>query len=323
MVYIDFVAGAHGNYLEFVCNKFIASVKCNDSPFNELGASHNQLYYTEREFSAKHYYQLDEDISLGKVISISIVTDDLLPLSAVSFLRAGNHGIDNNELHVDTYHKLNNSDYQWVLDNLLSSYFDGQIKQSYDAVRDQSWPDVNTLEDFENLPDWIKQECSDQHNLTLLTLTEQQPDCPRYILREFFKISFKFPQSHGLMLEQQSMRYSSKQDVFYFPYNSFYDTDQFVTNIDKLSRWLGYGPVDQMGIRQLHSQFLDRQPYKDLKIESDTLLERLYNKEQFILPDLTLLSEAYISANLEIHYNKEITGRKWFKSSDDIYEYFK
>lgn len=50
MIYIDFQGGAHGNYLEFVCNKFLANVSCNESPFNTLGASHSKGYIGEKKF---------------------------------------------------------------------------------------------------------------------------------------------------------------------------------------------------------------------------------------------------------------------------------
>jgi hypothetical protein len=50
MIYIDFVGGAHGNYLEFICNKFLAGVDCNELPFNALGASHDKGYKGEKQF---------------------------------------------------------------------------------------------------------------------------------------------------------------------------------------------------------------------------------------------------------------------------------
>ena len=44
-IYIDFIGGSHGNFLEFVCNVFIAKIKtANFLPFNSAGASHNKQY---------------------------------------------------------------------------------------------------------------------------------------------------------------------------------------------------------------------------------------------------------------------------------------
>jgi hypothetical protein len=56
-VSIDFVAGSHGNFLEFVCNKFLGKLDINFSPFNAAGASHikSQSFLKNRLFVADHY----------------------------------------------------------------------------------------------------------------------------------------------------------------------------------------------------------------------------------------------------------------------------
>jgi organic radical activating enzyme len=37
--------------------------------------------------------------------------------------------------------------------------------KAYDRVRDSSWPDCASYEDFEKLPDWIKKECIEVHKI--------------------------------------------------------------------------------------------------------------------------------------------------------------
>ena len=94
MIHIDFQGGAHGNYLEFVCNK-IAGV-ATGMPFNSIGASHNKVYTGKKIFYADHYTWWPKPIVFDKIISIQIGKDDLLPLQQVSLLRAGDFGYDNN-----------------------------------------------------------------------------------------------------------------------------------------------------------------------------------------------------------------------------------
>lgn len=36
---------------------------------------------------------------------------------------------------------------------------------SYNNVKDKSWPDCNSYQDFQNLPDWIQAECRDVHKI--------------------------------------------------------------------------------------------------------------------------------------------------------------
>ena len=94
LVSIDFVAGCHGNFLEYMCNKFIAKLPITFSPFNNLGASHirQNNYYKNAVFIAKHYSELSLPTE-NRIVKISYDCDDLLPLTSVCFLRAGNSNI--------------------------------------------------------------------------------------------------------------------------------------------------------------------------------------------------------------------------------------
>jgi len=183
MIQIDFQGGAHGNYLEFVCNTMCGVTE--GIPFNSAGASHLKKYTSRKVFYADHYSYQGKDLG-EKVVSIQITKNDLLPLLQISLLRAGDYGYDNNNLEVDTYNKLNNSDYRWALDKLIDGFFKDQVQQSYNNVRDPAWPDIKTINDYNALPVHIQHECNTIHKLELLELSENYPNCPRSVLREFF-----------------------------------------------------------------------------------------------------------------------------------------
>jgi hypothetical protein len=214
MIAIDFQGGAHGNYLEFVCNK-IAGVT-HGIPFNSSGAAHSKQYIAKKIFAANHYSFTPTAFPSNRIISIQISIDDLLPLQQISLLRAGDYGYDNDALDQNTYHKLNNNDYKWVLKQLIDSFFTNQIKESYDAIKDPSWPSVSNKAEYNQLPQWIKDECKNIHNLTLLELNEQTPDCPRSVLREFFQVGFMNPLRHGFITQQSVVNYSDDCDIFVF-----------------------------------------------------------------------------------------------------------
>lgn len=335
MIYIDFSGGAHGNYLEWVCNKFLAKIKTEGTPFNALGASHGKKYLEPRVFHNGHY-SIDWEIhkmfaesrdthpgkipNNSKVISIQITYDDLLPLQSISLLRAGDWNVDPDKLEVNTYGKLHTAHYRWFLDTIIDGFFKGQLTKSYNAVKDPSWPDIATIADFKNLPDWIQQECIDMHNLTLLELNEDNPDCPRNVLREFFKIGFKNPALSGFITEQQKMVYDPSNDVKIFRYSCFYDIDQFVQEFETVASWLGYDFKPTAEFIDLHNQFLSRQPYKHSKIYCDEILERIKKKEQFDFPTLDLLQESYLTAHTELYYDIELPNNiQWFANSSEIY----
>jgi hypothetical protein len=300
MIHIDYQGGAHGNYLEFVCNK-IAGITIG-TPFNSAGASHNKLYTAKKIFDADHYSFWPRPMMFDKIISIQIDTDDLLLLQQISLLRAGTHKHDANQLEIDTYNKLNNHTYRWILENILQNFFVNQIQNSYDSVRDPSWPNATTLEDFKNLPDWIQKECAEKHKLELLELSPDCPDCPRTILREFFQIGFEQPENSGFIVRQSQMKYEMTKQVYQWPYRCFYNATEFLQEIKKVADWANISYTCQDNIEELHNMFLQKQPYKNSKIKCNKIVKEIQNNMIPNLVDTTLIEEAYINAKLGWNY---------------------
>jgi len=122
---IDFVAGSHGNYLETVCNQEFGIVKKEDH-FKKNGTSHvkSPEYQKNKLFDADHWFEqrVNELSQYPVVVSIQFSQDDLLLLSSVSLLRAGDMNIDNNLLEEKTVTKLLNSYYQGTLMDIKKAY---------------------------------------------------------------------------------------------------------------------------------------------------------------------------------------------------------
>lgn len=325
MIYIDFQGGSHGNYLEFACNRHLANIPTTGLPFTDAGNAHAKPYLTEPIFKAWHYSNYlgnRTDITNSKIISIQITPDDILQLESISFLRAGSYNLDSNDLENNTYHKLNTPKANQVLDHIIEYFFKNQVRESYNAVKDNSWPPVETIQQFECLPQWIRDECITQHNLNLLELSESSPDCPRHILREYFTEGYHCPSESAFIKEQELYVYDTSNDVYKFPYAVFYNTEKFITEFKKLQEFSGYKIVDHGQLLLLHAEFLKRQPYKDSKIKCDGLFDKIVQKHKFTLPTLTLLEESYLGARLEMCYNKKLDYLNWFTHSNQIHEYF-
>jgi len=302
MIHIDFQGGAHGNYLEFVCNKIAGVVEPGTLPFNSLGSSHEKSYRLPKVFFAGHYsYDNRKPKLFNKIVSIQIAPDDLLPLTQVSLLRAGDYGYDNDHLEVDTFNKLNNENYRWVLDHLINGFFANQIRDSYHAVKDPSWPDVTSRAEFDQLPEHIRTECVQQHRLVLLELSEEKSDCPRSVLREFFKIGFQNPSEQGFLQQQQKIVYGTDDHVHVFPFRCFYDQLEFLNEIRKVAEWAEIVYNCENEISQLHNEFLTRQLYRNSKQKCSRIIESVRKNQQYDhLP--TMLEEAYINAKLGWDY---------------------
>jgi hypothetical protein len=237
-----------------------------------------------------------------KVIDIHIDVDDLLQLQQISLLRAGDLGFDNNQLEINTYNKLNNPGYKWVLENIVQNFFTNQIQDSYNAVKDPSWPMVTTLDEFKNLPTKIKQECIQQHKLELLELSPDQPNCPRSILREFFQIGFLHPEQHGFIVRQQQAKYNTTKQVYQWPFRCFYNMTEFLQEIKKVAEWAEISYTCQSDIEELHNEFLQRQPYKDSKFKCNEIIKQIRSNTTPNVIDVNLIEEAYINAKLSWNY---------------------
>jgi hypothetical protein len=282
-IYIDFQAGQHGNFLEFVCNKFLAQVPCSDSPFNQLGAAHDKTYYSEPVFKSAHFFSKQEQpFYYQKIISIRLTEDDVLPHASIAFLRSDDRNYDNDQLEIDTYNKMYNyPPFRPMFENITKSYH--------------------------------------------LNLSEQNPNCPRNILREFYKFWFLNPSWGFVSIQQEQMVYPSNNNVLNFPFISFYEHDKFVDQLSRIAAWSGYTFDKSEQFENLYEEFIKRQPYKQSKPDCDALLTRIFADEEFDLPKLTLFQESYMNAKLEKHYKVEMPFHPvtWFTNSQEIFKIVK
>lgn len=277
---IDFVAGSHGNFLEYACNKYIAEQSLDFSPFTPLGASHvkPQEYIKHRQFVAHHFFQKISPYELTKnIIRISFSHDDLLLLSSVCFLRAGDANIDSDLLEHNTWSKLHGSWHHSLINSINHAY-------------------------------------------SFVNLSSQQPDCPRYVLREFFKFGFKEPGSHGLIQSLGKMVYLPDHRTFDFPFNCFYNTQSFCGKMQDLATWCEKTIKNIDNLAMLHEEFLNRQIYRADKIQADYIIDAVINGRSMPISRLRLLQESYINGTLERLYSKEMPFHQetYFSNTLDI-----
>jgi hypothetical protein len=328
-VYIDFVAGTHGHFLAYLCNRFnpdsSAAAKELD-PFNDLGASHNtsDQYELTRRFFNAHFYETEDASLRGPVISISFEEDDLLPLLSGSLLRAGNAGIDNDELQTNTYKKLAGTFNKPLLDKLIEGFSKGQLKASYDAIKDPSWPNIESADDYYSLPKHIQDECEQLHGMTVFELSESRPNCPRNILREFFKFGFKQPEEHGLILEQQRMVYANSDNVIYVPFASFYNASDLGKEFYKLVKHFDL-IWDPWTLGSLQKKFASKQKYANSLSKCKQFLELVFDDIEIKIPKLSLFEESYIEAAIEIKTGCSLPTNNvdWYKDIHELRQQFK
>lgn len=286
MIAIDFVAGSHGNYLEFVLNKLLMGNKiAQETPFNNTGASHikTENYLNNSVVRADHFFQRKNSLQIYKnIVSIRFGYDDLLPLMSVSLQRAGDCNVID-ALGVGTHKKLSGH-YVKLRENLYASY-----------------SDLLTDENF-----------------------NPKKDCPSYILREFFKFAFKNLENNGYIQELNTLKYTEAQNVYNFEYLNFYDTDKFIQELQKLKEFFNLEYIGNLDfVETLHTEFLTRQPQRAYKKQCDNIIDQVVNARVAPIEPLTLLQESYINANLENIYKVEMPFQqeKYFKNTKEIIDF--
>jgi hypothetical protein len=126
MIPLDFVAGTHGHFVEYILNRSLGYYEKEFDPFTSIGTSHccPKDYLDRREIVCGHWFENDPLTTSNAPKSIRIVfdQDDLLLVSSLSLLRAADLNIDNNTLHISTVEKLNNRYYADTLEKIYLAY---------------------------------------------------------------------------------------------------------------------------------------------------------------------------------------------------------
>ena len=347
---IDFISGSHGNYLNFVLNKLLlGDTYLLDDPFSDSGTSHTQIKSTELPVTSWHWstpwYDVtnplyNEELSqqysnhftsfarvLGEnVIRISITPEDILPLYLLRFHRVGDRGIDPIDMATDMYHKFLDRGNQHGHESLYQ-YYESQLKNFnsknetvtldlYNIIRDESeerqeeWPAITQPSDFHDLSNGIQQEYINRFGQPFFGVSEEYPDCPKNVLRNYFKLEFKnMPDNHTsdyFMLDFSA--YTNPlldRNVYYMPYQSFYRTDRFLEEITKIKEFFSL-EFENFDLIELHNKFLQRQPYKNTVEKIDNIIQHVTTKQPLDFPELTVIEEAFINNQIEQIYNIEI-----------------
>jgi hypothetical protein len=152
-------------------------------------------------------------------------------------------------------------------------------------------------------------------------LKRDEPNIPRYVLREFYKFGFRNTEINGYWLKQKDLVY--RCNVFYFDFKDFYDINLFVNRLKELELFLNRVFDFSTEFYQQHQQFISCIPYIKHKEMCDNIVVCVQQGKDIIIPKLTLFQESYINAQLENIFNKEMPFHQdsYFTSTKDMLYY--
>ena len=327
MILIDFPGGAHGNYLEYMCNRFIGGVKTNSSPFKSIGVSHAKEYYSDLVFECEHWSLVWPERLAGdeKIVSIDFQLRHMMQLVAIAFLRAGELNVDvrGKDIEDNLFKRLFPTG-PGNVDLLLKEYIDDLYSLGYNDIRDPSWPVCNTVDDYIALPQTIKDELAEVHNFRFWQVDAEQLHCPQWIIREQFYIMFMDPHHPGSFWQHQLTQRqasSNASSVLSIDLMSLYDMDGFIDSMQRIAEFTEYEFKPSIEFREIHQTFLGYQPFKNSYSFCSTLVTDIINDKIDQLPELDILQEGFICAKLCEHYGTVVNlaeVRDWFNTATEI-----
>lgn len=284
IIEIDFIGGTHGNFLEFVLNHLLNKNLDLISPFTKIGTSHKKNY---NNYTSKRIVKCDHYY----YNNLSFTTDNVIIITVDS-------NIDLLRLMSLSLYRA--GDFQ-ILDNEL---------------------EIDTFNKL-NIPQY-QSSLLNLCNSYEINLTKEYPNCPRYILREYFKFGFKDPRINGFVdNSNRSIKNCKAKNVYKFPVTAFYNYYHFKNNLTKVEKFFNLN-FNNFDYSNLHQQFMSSlAQFLNLKKTADNILNQVKNNIDYKIEKLTLFQESYINAKLENLYKKEMPFIQpiYFTNTREIIEY--
>ena len=329
MIPIIFYSGTHGHYVEFVLNKIIHGDKIHKTnPLGTLGTSHAQQiddnYLLHKTFKCNHLTDIDIDIiKYQPFVKIDFDSSDDLFAIQLNLKRGGDANIDLDTLEFQTYHQLfgkcepGKQGPNKIIDDI--NKFTNLTP--YHNIKDESWPAINSVDDFYNLPKHILDECINVFGYQPIQITEYRPNAPRWVLRSIFNSWFRtqttLPSSQMALSDQCTT-------VYNLPLRNLYNTDSFKQEIINIGKFLNIKMNLDNFSPQVHEQFIDMVPYKESKFKCEKIINSITNHEYFQIK-LNVVEEGYVNYCLEQKFGMEMPEESdtYFEDTSELLDYVK
>jgi hypothetical protein len=305
MIPIIFYAGTHGNFVEFVLNKIMRGDKIHRiNPLGGLGTSHSQRdddnYLSNRLFECRPTEYFDHQIVDQPFIKIDFDSSEDIFVIQLNLKRGEDYNIDPDNLEQDTYQKLfgkygyHGKDSHGP-DKIIDDINKFTDLTPYYNIKDESWPAINSVDDFYNLPTHILDECINVFGYKPIQITESRPHAPRWVLRSIFK-SWFYNQSSRPSTKLSSIVESASG--YKLQLKNLYDINIFKQEIINIGKFFNIEMNLDDFSDQVHQQFIDMIPYQRSKFNCERIINSINNQEHFQIT-LNVVEEGYVDYCLE------------------------
>ena len=321
MIYIDHRPGTNGEWLEYVCNKWLGDTPAKG---NYPDICWDQEYIKNKKFRADTYtiHRLDTLEGLGMdmtkstgftnvtylrdvpVVRLTIDVDDILPVMCTMLDTPQFSGCSPENLETDTFLKLNCQQHKPVLKGIQEYLNSDDGVSAYNGFKAEHWPDIESYSDFLKLPEEIQQECLENGINFYTELSETNTDCPRWILRDYFRSHFEAKDDHKFLVQQKATVFDESCRVHNFTYKQLQSYGTFRQAIREISDYTKM-PVVGLGLLEEYSNFIKGVRYLNAHDECEQLISDIM--AGINIAPVNVIYEAYIQTRLEELLDRNLT----------------
>ena len=169
--------------------------------------------------------------------------------------------------------------------------------------------------------DWFdeKKKIEKLYNFTF----DEDKAIPKFILRDFFKLSFLDIDNHGLTYFRNHLMNHDLKNAVPMKFNDFYKYDTLkdaLTNIDQ-KHGLDL-EIDEQEFKRIHTQFLAGLDMYSTRDRARNVFEAVCNDVDMFI-NLDGIEEAWLNAQIEMHFDfiQMPNTNEYFNTTNDIKQY--
>lgn len=299
-----------------------------ENPFHNAtneGTSHEQmwgidwnLFKDEVHFRSHHQWERHLSHENEKFIKIDFDSKDDAFVWQLVMKRTGRASIDVDNICKDTFHKMIGHPHPEVR-NIISRINAYKDISPYYNIKDESWPDITSVEEFYRLPKEVIEECQNVYNFYPVDLSASRPDSPRWVLRDLFKSWFKNKDTSPAGAMKQ---FDAFPNVYKFNLDSFYNFDSLQAELKNIKRFFDLDLKLDNFPKSFHDTFVSRVPFRDTRQQCDRILEAIDRREDIEI-NLNVFCEGYLDYLIEEKFciKMPLHHEKYFSSSLKILNY--
>ena len=127
-------------------------------------------------------------------------------------------------------------------------------------------------------------------------------EIPRYIVRDFLKLSFLNPEKDGFIDKQKKVLKELTKKTLFFPVSAFWNKDIFFKEISTLDKKLNLQLVLGKDSEDIFTTFQNKIEQLPTQFRCQEIIECLKNKKKYDLSQIDTVEQAYLSSYIEQNY---------------------